>query len=127
MHYKFENLLKIALKDWPVDIDLSEIQYSNNDPSTYTINGLGIMSDLISEKYIGSPEEVIFRNLHQSIYAVLHAAAPNILTIKTSNIRDASVRSRFEKHLKMGMENSEIGYSREDILVCSKYFHENSD
>ena len=85
------------------------------------------MSDLISEKYIGSPEEVIFRNLHQSIYAVLHAAAPNILTIKTSNIRDASVRSRFEKHLKMGMENSEIGYSREDILVCSKYFHENSD
>lgn len=127
MNYKFENLMKIALKDWPADIDLSEIQYSKNDPSTYTIKGLGIMSDTISEKYIGNPEEVIFRSLHQSIYSVLHAAAPNILTIKTSNIRHASVRSRFEKHLKMGMENSEIGYSKGDILACTKYFHENSD
>ncbi|MEG2468785.1 MAG: hypothetical protein RSB86_15465 [Comamonas sp.] len=127
MNYKFDNLLKIALKDWPVDIDLSEIHYSKNDPSKYTVKGLGIMSDLISEKYIGSPDEVIFRNLHQSIYAVLHAAAPNVWAIKISNIRHASVRNRFEKHLKIGVENSEIGYSREDILLCSKYFHENSD
>lgn len=84
------------------------------------------MSDLISEKYIGDREEVIFRNLHQSIYSVLHAMAPNVLIIKMIHIRRESIRNRFEMHLKTGMENSEVGYSEEDIILCMRYFRENS-
>lgn len=125
MNFKFENLLGLAFEDWPVDIDLSDIQYSKDDVSKYSIKGLGVMADIISEKYIGSPEEVLFRNLHQSIYSTLHVIAPNALSIRISCIRPASVKIRFEKHLKTGMHNPEIGYSKDDILICERYFNEN--
>jgi hypothetical protein len=125
MQYEFDKLLANALADWPVEINMRNIQSSGSDSVRYTVKGLGVMSDAISERYIGKAEEVIFRSLHQSIYTALHGAASYVISLKTSSLRPDGIRTRFENHLKAGMSNADIGYSEEDIAVCKAYFDAN--
>lgn len=125
MQYEFDKLLAKALKDWPTEVHMGEIQTSRGDVGRYTVKGLGIMSDAISEKYIGKAEEVIFRCLHQSIYTALHSVAPFVTSLKTANLRPDGIQKRFENHLKAGMSNTEIGYSEEDVAICKAYFDAN--
>lgn len=125
MNYKFENLLKIAIEEWPIGLELAQIQVDSQDPTRYLVRGLGPLSDSISERWIGQEDEVIFRNLHQSIMEVLHQLATYVVYQKVGDLRAGNIRSRFESHLKNAMRIEEIGYSLTDIELCAAYFRDN--
>jgi hypothetical protein len=122
--YKFNKLLLEALADWPEELDLLLVP-KVGDPSRYSVRGLGVMVEVFSDRYIGRADEVIFRNMHQSIHVVLHRIAPDLNRIKVANIRFESIQRNFEICLKDGLTIAEMGYSQADIAVCKAYFDEN--
>jgi hypothetical protein len=124
MQYEFDKLLIKALADWPAEIDLHDIQRLG-DMSRHSVKGLGVMADLISERYIGKADEVIFRNIHQSIHAILHRIAPSVTRVKTATLRSEAIQIHFEICIKDGMSIADIGYSQVDIAVCNAYFDAN--
>lgn len=125
MTFNFSDLLAKALLDWPDEIDLSPLMRSGNDPMRYSIQGLGQMSDSITERYIGTSEEVMLRNLHEAIYEVLHGAAAYTTRIRMSELRSEAIRSKFEKRLQNAMQIPELDYNPEDIQLIQKYFERN--
>ena len=123
MNYEFRSILSTALRDWPREVDLTKLL--GDVDSRYTVDKLGPLADAISEKYIDSPQEVIFRSVHHAIFGALHAAAPFIVGLDPHLLRSDEIRRRFERHLRKGLEVSEIGYSQEDLKHCEKYFEAN--
>jgi hypothetical protein len=121
---QFDRLLATALADWPAEIDLSEL-LRVGDHSRYSVKGLGVMVEMLSVRYIGKAEELIFRNLHQSIHVVLHRIAPHATSIKIANLRSEAIQDHFEICLKDGMSIADMGYSRADIALCNAYFDSN--
>lgn len=96
---KFDELFRQALMDWPEALDLSVLEYATEDLSRYCVKGLGAKSEEMEEKYIGTALEVIFCDLHLSIYTVVLAAAKNVMEIQMSLVRPEAVRLVFERRL----------------------------
>lgn len=123
MLLNFRDLLAKAYLDLPEEVDLSSlVQRSGN---RYSVKGLYDLSDDAASQYIGTPEEVILRNLHDAIYAVLHDAAAYITRVRISELRPEAIRLRFERHLHNGIKIPELNYRPEDIELVKKYFHVN--
>lgn len=125
MEYKFENLLHQAIKDWPTEIGMADLLKNSSSPDRYAVVNLGELHDSISEIYIGKDNEVLYRSLHQSIFEVLHNIAASVTRVRMLDLRHTSVRFRFEKHLKIGAETPELGYSEQDIEMVKRYFESN--
>ena len=121
----FDDLYKRALSDWPKALDLSELQHAELDLSRYTIKGLGGLSDDIEHKAIDTDLEVIFRELHMSIYSVIHSIAKFSREIKTSSIRPKAVQLVFEKCLKASSLRSDLNWNDEDYKLVESYFSQN--
>ncbi|MEB0013529.1 hypothetical protein QN379_05690 [Glaciimonas sp. Gout2] len=87
MNLDFESLFRQALKNWPNKIDLSTLQYATLDIESYTIKGLGKISNEIKDKCVGTKMEVITRTLQGALYSVIHATAKTVLKLECSSIR----------------------------------------
>jgi hypothetical protein len=124
MQYKFDELLSEALMDWPEEIDLRDALRVESQ-ARYSVKGLGHMVETLSDRYIGREDEVIFRNMHQSIHVVLHRIAPDVTRIKIANLRSQVIQRHFEICLRDGMRIADMGYSQADIAVCKSYFEAN--
>jgi len=59
----FKELFARAINDWPKEIRLKVVPTGR----TYTVPGLTSLEDGIASEYIGRPEEVLYRTLHQTI------------------------------------------------------------
>ena len=121
----FTSLFTQALMDWPQELDLSELQHAAPDFSRYTVSGLGNLSAQIEEKYIDVDTEVIFRDLHISIYSVVLAAAKFVLEIKMSSIRPETVRLIFERRLKTAASAPNLNWRSKDYDLVKSYFTQN--
>jgi hypothetical protein len=122
---KFNVLLRRALLEWPEVADLSVLVRHDPLSDRYSVKGLYDLSDAREAHYIGSTEEIIMRNLHNSIFGVLHEAALCVSRIRPADLREAAIRVRFEKHLKNCMEMPELRFLPADIELGKRYFAEN--
>jgi hypothetical protein len=127
MQLDFENLLRQALTDWPAELDLSSLERSAPDLSRYALKGIGMLSDEIEIKYIGTEIEVLARTLHYSIYEVIHATAKNVLGLQLSAIRPQAVRLIFEKRLRADAISKDLNWQPEDYALVESYFAQNSN
>lgn len=126
MRLDFESLFRQALKDWPEALDLRVLEYTTPDLSRYTVKGLGNLSDEIEESYIGTDVEIIFRDLHISIYTVVREAAKYVLEINMSTIRAEAVRLVFERRIKYAVSATNLNWSQADYDLVESYFAHNS-
>lgn len=123
---KFINLFRQALLDWPVEIDLTEIQHATPDLGRYIVKGLSDVSDEIEDKYIGSEMEVLLCNLHTAIYTVVLAAAKYVVSVEMSSIRPEAVRLVFERRLQYERSANDLNWQTEDYDLVDLYFAQNT-
>jgi len=122
MDLRFDVLLARALQDWPDEIDLSQIEKSSPESSLYSIKDLYEKTDEIEERYYGTAEEIILRNLHGGISGVLHSIGPYVIRVRLADLRPEAIRVKFEKHLRDCMEGPDPTFPPEDIKVGEQYF-----
>lgn len=125
MDLKFDALLARALQDWPPEVDLSQLEKCSPESSRYTIKGLYDKTDEIEERYFGTADEIILRNLHGGIYNVLHSIGAYVTRVRLADLRPETIRSKFEKHLRDCMEGPDPTFPPEDIRVGEQYFAAN--
>lgn len=125
MQLDFDNLFKRALAAWPEVLDLSVLEYANPDLSSYSVRGLGRLSDEIEDKYIGTNTEIITRTLEDAIYIVIHDTAKTVLKLELSSIRPEAVRLVFEKRLKEAAAAKDLNWRPEDYALAEAYFAQN--
>lgn len=125
MDLKFDALLTRALQDWPSEIDLSQLEQSASESSRYAIKGLYDKADEIEERYYGTVEEIILRNLHGGIADVLHAVGAYVTRARLADLRPEAIRVKFERHLRGCMEGPDPTFPPEDIRVGKQYFTAN--
>lgn len=126
MNCNFDELFCLALNEWPKIIDMSRFVYSKNEPSGYLIEGLGKIADEIGDRYIGCNEEIIFRNLHLTIFSILHECGRYLKYVNTDGLRKDIVKSKFDIRLRFVMDNKDLGYDENDISLARLYFLENA-
>ncbi|UVT15736.1 MAG: hypothetical protein H8K04_18355 [Nitrospira sp.] len=125
MDLKFDTLLARALQDWPPEVDLSQLEKGSPESSRYTIKGLYDKEGEIDERYFGTAEEIIMRNLHSGIYTVLHSIGPYVTHVRLADLRPEAIRVKFEKHLRDCMEGPDPTFPPEDIRLGEQYFSAN--
>ena len=121
----FKSLFRQALNNWPEVIDLSTLEYAESDLSRYTVKGLGVLSDEIEDKIIGSDLEVISSALHIAIYTLLLSAAKFVMEVRSSSIRPEMVKLIFEERLKASSLRCDLNWDEEDYEVVKSYFAQN--
>ncbi|MEM5787434.1 MAG: hypothetical protein AAGU11_08960 [Syntrophobacteraceae bacterium] len=120
---QFAKLFRLAVRDWPHWINLNPIEYY--DSKRYQVVGLYKLSDEIADKYIGSKDEVIMRNLHDAFYIVLRRAAICCTRLRVKDLRESEVRIHFEQRLKKVTEDADWG--KEDFELIELYFRSQVD
>jgi hypothetical protein len=125
MDLRFDALLAQALREWPSEIDLSQLGKISPESSRYTIKGLYDKTDEIEERYYGTAEEIILRNLHGGIADVLHAVGAYVTCARLADLRPEVIRIKFEMHLRGCMEGPDPTFPPEDITVGEQYFSVN--
>jgi hypothetical protein len=122
---RFDALLAQALREWPSEIDLSQLEKISPESSRYTIKGLYDKTDEIEKRYYGTAEEIIFRNLHGGIAFVIHEAGAYVTRVRLVDLRPEAIRAKFERHLRDCMEGPDPTFPPEDIKVGEQYFSVN--
>jgi hypothetical protein len=89
------------------------------------VKGLGDVFDEIEEKIIGSELEIIFSDLHASIYTLLFSAAKFVMEAKRSSIRPKTVQLIFEKRLKASSSRTDLNWNEGDYKLVELYFSQN--
>lgn len=122
MRKKFEIIFRGAIKEWPEEVDLSILQ--NQRKEGHEVSGLWKIVEEIENSHIGTKEEVIFRELHWSIYIFIHSIALNLLHLKTSNIRPEAVEKIFERRLQAAIDSRDSSWRTEDFSLANEYFQD---
>ena len=125
MSFLFNDLLSVAIKEWPDSIDLSNIIQNDTDSSVYAVVGLGRLADDIGDRYIGLTEEIIFRNLHLTIFSVLHDCGKYVKSVEIGNIRPEYLRKLFNQRLLSVIENKDLDYDEDDKTLVKNYLSAN--
>jgi hypothetical protein len=95
----FDALFERAAAEWPDEVFIENIDL-RDDKATFTTPHLYDLSELISHRYLKHSEEVIMRNLHDSIYGLLHSAARYCVTVRPRELRRSELREKFERRLR---------------------------
>lgn len=111
-----------ALNDWPSEVDLTEIEYSDMSSSRYSVSGLGLLAEEIGENYIGTSKEVLMRNIHDSIFDVIHNVARFCNRLRLRDLRKETVKTIFEDRLKDALNMEDLGWEKVDKDLIRRYF-----
>ncbi|WP_076999384.1 hypothetical protein [Variovorax sp. KK3] len=115
----FAALFQSALAEWPETVNLAEIQRQSGD--RYTIRGLGRLLEEIEYPHIGSKEEVVVREVHWSIYTMIHMLAKSMLELKPSTIRPEAVEHIFRRRLQTAVDFKDPRWRAEDFALAQAY------
>lgn len=118
----FAYLFETAVKEWPETVDLAEIQHQSGD--LYTVAGLGRLLEEIEDPHIGSKEEVVVRELHWSIFTVIHSLAKSLLKVSPSSVRSEAVEEVFKRRLRTAVASKDPRWSAEDFSLAQTYLGE---
>ncbi|WP_143684591.1 hypothetical protein [Variovorax sp. KK3] len=115
----FVDLFHRAVAEWPETVNLAEIQNRSGDH--HSIRGLWTLLEEIEDPHIGSKEEVVVRELHWSIYTVIHMLAKSMLELKPSSIRPEAVEHIFRRRLQTAVDLKDPRWSVEDFALAQAY------
>ena len=118
----FASLFQSAVKEWPETVNLAEIQYQSGD--RYTVRGLGRLLEEIEDPHIGSKEEVVLRELHWSIFTVIHSLAKNLLELRPSSVRAEAVEQIFRRRLRSAVASKDPRWSASDFALAQAYLQD---
>lgn len=119
---QFDKLFKKALKDWPRKVLLKKIHYEGE---YYSVDKLFLHCEKVTKRYLGKPEEVIMRNLHDAIFVTLHSAAKYLLSVEISKLRRETIKNEFERRINLSWVSAEDGWTDEDRALVQQYFKYN--
>ena len=109
----------MALSKWPKNLNLVEIRFGKDE--RYSVLGLMDQLENIENSYIGEENEIIWRELHWSIFSVVHSVAKNLLEINMSHIRIELVKNVFERRLQKAIAVKDPAWDAEDFIVARAY------
>ena len=126
IHLRFETLLRQALTDWPEFLDLSALEIADATLGRYSVKGLVQLAEKIDEKYIGDEWEVILRELHWSIFTIIHDVARSVTSLPLVAIRAEAVRLIFHDRLRRAVESKDAEWKEADYEIVRAYFETNA-
>ncbi len=121
----FDTLLEKALREWPNQIVFGTLDIDTNPHyprDSFSVEGLYDTYEKIIEKYINHEHEIIWANLHYSIYGVVHDAAKYVKKIDLSNLRTSEIKYDFEKKMQSFIDNKHGDCHLADIELAQEYF-----
>lgn len=145
----FNNLLERALKDWPETLELELqtqicvgveptnkgyelVRYKDlpwdGSKDSYIVKNLYDNTEKICGKYDKHYDEILFCNLHDSIYFLIRDIAYYTLSFKLSSIRPEPVKAIYHDKLKDYLGESPQAYgwpTQNQIDLVRKYFEVN--
>ncbi len=126
--YYFKNLFLRAIKDWPRELDISQLTfYKSNDK--YTVDGLWeICEEVCQIYYENNNEELIWLNLHDSIYIALFKLSEFCNKVELINLRQHKIKEIFDKRLQdILIDPESCNCSNKSIELIKEYFKANED
>jgi len=121
--HKFSALFEAAVREWPEIVDLTELQ-QHQSGNHYIVCGLDRLVEKIESPYIGSKEEVVLRELHWSIFIVIHGLAKSLLKLNLSSIRAEAVEKIFKQRLRAAIDAKDSRWSKEDYTLALSYLED---
>ena len=118
----FDNLLRLALSEWPETVDCRILLHGDLDLDTYVVQGLGNIERELDYAWIGKPSEVIMRSLHSSIAIVLHKAAKFMNLVTLNQIRPSVIKKEYDNYLVTSRNRTDLRWDEADYALVSKYF-----
>lgn len=118
----FQHIFVAALSKWPQNLSLAELR--SGEGERYSVLGLVGQLEKIEDDYIGGENEIIWRELHWSIFSVIHSVAKNLLEINTSSIRAEAVKTVFERRLQKAISAKDPAWDAEDFVLAQSYLRE---
>ena len=115
----FSSLFQSAVKEWPEAVNLADIQYQSGD--RYTVGGLGKLLEQVESPHIGSKDEVVLREMHWSIFTLIHLLAKDVQELKPSSIRAEAVQQIFIRRLQTAVASKDSRWSVEDFELAQAY------
>jgi len=125
--YKFEDLLNVALSQWPDKIDVSSLTIYNSETDLYEIKSLDNLEEVIEDSHIGQDDEVLMRNLQTCVSHAIHTSAKHVICIRPFELRRETIREYFEVRLISAFNIEDLGYEESDRELIQKYFDVNKD
>ena len=123
----FEELVSRAISEWPKAINLENLENLVIEKQRYTVKGLANIFDLIEERYIGHKQEVLYINLHSTIYTCLLKSALYIKYLELDQLRISTLRDVFEQRLLKAENKEGLNWSESDYILVRRYFEINKN
>lgn len=102
----FPKILNKAKKEWPKKFDFRSGQNLNsNEKLSDVFQRVGMIDEIIDEKWISHPFEAIFRNLHHAIQIQITKAARVMSVVRLSELRNDLIQEEFERILRKQLED----------------------
>jgi hypothetical protein len=124
---KFSHLFQQAIREWPENLELDLIISNKDFPDLYTVRGLGIKKDDICKKFLNTEEEILIRNMHESIFLAVRRLAEYGTQVNRNCIRASSVKRIFEEKVRDAIEIPVLNAREMDVELVEKYFSINQN
>ena len=115
----FMDVLNKAYSDWPETLELQTEACPGGDG--YIVNDLYEQKDLICQKYLGTTDEVIFVNIHESIFEAVRNSAKFIKSIKVKSLREEEIFNIFKKKSTIIYSSHDLGLTDDDKQKLSVF------
>jgi len=125
LNMKFEVLLKQALDQWPEEIDVSALTYTNKEKILYSVDGLHEIYEDISSRYTNKAIDFIIVNLHWSILRVVHKAALFVNRVNTRALRVEAIKEQFDSLLNKIRLGGPPEFEDDVVALSKRYFSGN--
>ena len=119
----FQQIFATAISKWPTNLSLADLRPGEGE--RYSVIGLVGQLEKIEADYIGGDNEIIWRELHWSIFSVIRSAAKNLLEINTSSIREEAVKTVFEHRLQKAIAVKDPAWDAKDFAFAQACLREN--
>jgi hypothetical protein len=110
----FDTLYAEAIAEWPPRLSLKTTPAGTG----YVVEGLVALSERISVKWKGSPQEVFMFAMHWAIVGAVHEAFGSVSEVEMARLEPP--RKRFENALVLVLDNN--CWSEDDHQLVRDYF-----
>jgi hypothetical protein len=122
---RFDIMLKQALDQWPEEIDVSVLIYTQKERNLYSVVGLHELQEAITSDYKHSAHDFLMVNLHWSILRVVHKAAQYMDKVNIRNVRKEAIKEQLDSLLDKVRAGTPDEFGDDAIALAKNYFLEN--